>query len=144
MNIKIMKVDEYSKVQIPKYETEGAAGFDLVSAADRVYTIPPNGHCLIPCGLRFEIPRGFELQIRPRSGLASRFMVMTSLGTVDSDYRGEVKINMMNHGRMAYTIAPGDRIAQGVISPVVQAQFELVKELSKTARDQNGFGSTGV
>ncbi len=142
--VRISKVDERSAIKIPTYETEGAAGFDLVSAADRSWVIPPGGRMTIGCGLKFEIPEGFEMQIRPRSGLACNFGVMTSFGTVDSDYRGEVKLNMMNHGRTEYNIRPGDRIGQGVIVPVQRVKFELVSELSKTNRGSNGFGSTGI
>lgn len=143
MKLKVMKVDPYGKVKMPEYQTAGAAGFDLVSALPHTICLAPGNHYQFPCGLNFEIPEGFELQIRPRSGMASKFAVMTSFGTIDSDYRGEVKINLLNHGRWDYVVAPGDRIAQAVLAPIVRAEFEEVKELSHTVRGANGFGSTG-
>jgi dUTP pyrophosphatase len=145
MKLKIAKVDVRSNVKIPQYQTWGAAGFDLVSAEDRVWEIPPGGRTLIGCGLKFEVPEGYELQIRPRSGLAANHGVMTSVGTIDSDYRGEVKLNMMNFGRVSFCVSPGMRVAQAVLAPVTRAEFELVdeSELSKTERGTKGFGSTG-
>jgi dUTP pyrophosphatase len=143
MKLLVCKVDPRSNIKLPEYQSVGAAGFDLVSAEDRTWAIPPGGRCTIGCGLKFEIPEGYELQIRPRSGLAMNFGVMTSVGTIDSDYRGEVKLNMMNFGRTVFDIRPGMRIAQAVLAPVTRAEFELVTELSKTDRGTNGFGSTG-
>lgn len=144
MKVRVAKVDPRSNVKLPEYQSEGAAGFDLVSAEDRTWTIPPGGNTTIGCGLKFEVPEGYELQIRPRSGLAFKFRVMTSFGTIDSDYRGEVKLNMINHGRTDFDVRPGMRIAQAVLAPVTRAEFELVDELSKTERGTKGFGSTGV
>lgn len=129
---------------LPNYQTAGSAGFDLRANIDRSITIPPGGHHSLGTGLAVEVPEGFELQIRPRSGLAFRRGVMTSLGTVDSDYRGEIQINLMNLSRIDYTVRPGDRIAQGIIAPIVRAEFEVVEELTKTERGAQGFGSTGV
>jgi dUTP pyrophosphatase len=143
MKVRVSKVDPSSNIKLPSYQTAGASGFDLVSAEDRSWTIGPGQRCTIRTGLRFEIPEGYEMQVRPRSGLAFNHGVLTSFGTIDSDYRGEVKLNMMNHGRVDITIAPGDRIAQGVIAPVIRAEFELVDELSKTERGKKGLGSTG-
>jgi dUTP pyrophosphatase len=143
MKIKVVKVDPRSNVKLPVYQSAGAAGFDLVSANDRAIELAPGMRYTIPCGLKFEIPSGYEMQIRPRSGLAFNHGVMTSFGTIDSDYRGEVKLNMMNLGRLHIVIAPGDRIAQGVIAPVIQAEFELVEQLSDTERGSSGLGSTG-
>lgn len=141
MKIKILKVDQ--TIKTPAYETPGAAGFDLRARLDRPVTLGPGHHYTIPTGLKFEIPQGFELQVRPRSGLAFKHMVMTSFGTVDSDYRGEVMINLMNHGRRDITIQNGERIAQGVVAPVIRAEFDEVTELSPTERGARGFGSTG-
>jgi dUTP pyrophosphatase len=143
VKIKVAKADPKSNVKLPAYQSKGAAGFDLVSALDRAIELAPNQRYTFPCGLKFEIPEGFEMQVRPRSGLAFNHGVMTSFGTIDSDYRGEVKLNMMNLGRAHVVIAPGDRIAQGVIAPVIQAEFELVEQLSKTERGSGGLGSTG-
>lgn len=144
MKIKVMKVDEKSSIKHPVYSTSGAAGFDLVNGTDRAWVIPPGGRTTIGCGLMFEIPEGYELQIRPRSGLAFNFGVLTSFGTIDSDYRGEVKLNMMNFSRIEYCVAQGARIAQAVLAPVVRAEFEIVNELTKTERGTKGLGSTGL
>jgi dUTP pyrophosphatase len=143
MKVKVMKVDEYSAVKVPTYGSIGAAGFDLVNGTDRSWVIPPGGRTTIGCGLMFEIPEGYELQIRPRSGLAFNFGVLTSFGTIDSDYRGEVKLNMMNFSRVDYCVPQGARIAQAVLAPIVRAEFEMVNELSKTERGKKGFGSSG-
>lgn len=143
MKIKVVKVDPRSNVKLPAYQSKGAAGFDLVSALDRAIEVGPGMRYTFPCGLKFEIPEGYEMQVRPRSGLAFNFGVMTSFGTIDSDYRGEVKLNMMNFSKTSIVIAPGDRIAQGVIAPVIQAKFELVPELTVTDRGTKGFGSSG-
>ena len=146
MNIKVKRTQTWASApaQVPQYQTPGAAGFDFRASLDRSVTIPPGGRHPIPTGLAFEIPHGFELQVRPRSGLAFKHGVLTTFGTIDSDYRGEVQINLINHGRIDFTVQPGDRIAQGVIAPVVRAEFELVDELTKTDRGTQGFGSTGV
>lgn len=131
---------------IPEYKTEGAAGFDLVAAED--VTINAGETVTVPTGLAFEIPEGYELQIRPRSGLSLKtpLRIANSPGTIDSDYRGEVKIIITNTGQCDdyYNIYKGDRIAQGVIVPVMRAEFEEVDELSETSRGYGGFGSTGM
>jgi len=147
MKIKIKKLR--SDVEIPTYATSGAAGFDLRASQDA--TIYPNGTAFIGTGLAFEIPEGYEMQIRPRSGMSAKtkVRVANSPGTIDSDYRGEVKIILdniydKNTGNMdAYTIRKGDRIAQGVICPVLQVEFEEVEELDETERGEGGLGSTG-
>jgi dUTP pyrophosphatase len=144
MKIKVLKLTDNHKIKIPTYQTKGASGFDLCAAIDRPIELGPGNRYGIPTGLAFEIPEGYELQIRPRSGLAFNWGVMTSFGTVDSDYRGEVKLNMINHGRVNCTISPGDRIAQGVICPVQRVEIEEVTALSPTDRGNKGFGSTGV
>src|SRR5207302_1331491 len=126
------------------YKTQGASGFDLCAAIDRPVELGPGNRHTISTGLAFEIPEGFELQIRPRSGLAFNHGVLTSFGTIDSDYRGEVKLNMFNHSKHPYVIAPGERIAQAVLCPVIRAEFEIVDELSQTHRGNGGFGSTGM
>lgn len=143
MKVKVSKADADSLVKIPTYATEGSAGFDLVSAESRSVELGPDNKYGFKTGLKFEIPEGYEMQIRPRSGLAFKHGVVTSFGTIDSDYRGEVMINLMNHSRVSCVISPGDRIAQGIIAPVTRVEFEMVDELSKTVRGKKGFGSTG-
>ena len=129
--------------EIPNYQTEEASGFDLHSIEDII--LKPNERKLIGTGLAFEIPKGYEIQIRPRSGLAYKhgISVLNSPGTIDSDYRGEIKVLLINHSDIDFEIKIGERIAQGVIQEVIQAKFEEVEELNKTARGAGGFGSTG-
>ena len=135
---------------LPSYETEGAAGVDLranLAESDRAQglVLPPMGRVLVPTGLRVEIPDGFEMQIRPRSGLALKHGVSlpNAPGTIDSDYRGPLGVILINLGAAPFTVAHGDRIAQMVVAPVVQARFALAQGLSDTARGSGGFGSTG-
>lgn len=135
---------------LPSYETEGAAGADLranLDEADRAagLVLTPRARALVPTGLRVEIPDGFEVQIRPRSGLALKHGISlpNTPGTIDSDYRGPLGVILINLGTEPFTIAHGDRIAQMVVAPVVQASFELVQGLSDTKRGAGGFGSTG-
>ena len=125
--------------------TEGAAGLDLASAADAPITIAPGQRLGVPTGWAVELPPGHEAQVRPRSGLALRHgvTVVNAPGTIDSDYRGEVVVLLVNLGQEAYTIAPGDRVAQMVIAPVVRVVVEEVAALSETARGAGGFGHTG-
>lgn len=132
-----------SDAVIPKYQTEGAAGIDIVACMDEAVTIHDGAAAMIGTGLAMELPLGFEAQIRPRSGLAARgITVINSPGTIDCDYRGEIKVMLINHGEMA-TIKPGERIAQIVIARAVQAHIEEVERLSETKRGAGGFGSTG-
>ncbi len=132
---------------VPSYETAGAAGADLrANFADRgSVLLEPGARCLVPTGLRLEIPQGFEVQIRPRSGLALKHGITlpNSPGTIDSDYRGPLGVIVMNAGAETFEISHGDRIAQMVVAPVVQAQFEQAQDLSETPRGTGGFGSTG-
>jgi dUTP pyrophosphatase len=134
-------------VALPSYETAGAAGADLrANLPDRgSVTIAPGKRALIPTGLRIEIPGGYEAQIRPRSGLALKngITLPNSPGTIDSDYRGPLGVILMNAGDAPFVVGHGDRIAQMVVAPVVQARFELVETLADTARAAGGFGSTG-
>lgn len=140
--VKIKKI--HKNAIIPEYQTFGSAGFDLHSIENT--TIEPNKQCLIKTGLSVEIPPGTELQLRPRSGLALKHMVSltNSPGTLDSDYRGEIMIILINHGRERFTVRKGDRIAQAVLCPVIKANFEIVENLSETKRGIGGHGSTGV
>jgi len=133
---------------LPAYETAGAAGADLrANLPDRSsVTLVPGARALVPTGLRLDIPQGYEVQIRPRSGLALKHGITlpNSPGTIDSDYRGPLGVIVMNAGEADFTIEHGDRIAQMVVAPVLQAQFTLVRALSETERGSGGFGSTGV
>ncbi len=137
-------------VALPSYETEGAAGADIranLAAPDRAsgLTLAPGARRLVPTGLRAAIPTGFEIQIRPRSGLALKkgLSLPNTPGTIDSDYRGEIGVILINLGQESVTIQHGERIAQIVVAPVLQADFVLVSELDETARGAGGFGSTG-
>lgn len=138
------------EIALPDYETVGAAGADLranLAELDRAngLTLAPGERALVPTGLAMEIPRGFEVQIRPRSGLALKhgISIPNSPGTIDEDYRGPVGVILINLGQEPFTIGHGDRIAQMVVAPVVQATFETATELSETKRGAGGFGSTG-
>lgn len=131
---------------LPKYTTVGAAGADVRAFIPQPLTIPPGGRALIPTGLFFEIPEGYEVQVRPRSGLAlnSSLTVLNTPGTVDSDYRGEIKVLLINHGSDPFVVESGMRIAQLVVAPVVQAEFLPMEELSVSLRGESGFGHTGL
>lgn len=135
-----------STASLPGYSSESAAGADLRAAIEEPLTLVPGGRTLIPTGLILEIPEGFEGQVRPRSGLALKhgITVLNSPGTIDADYRGEVGIILANFGDVPFTVNPGDRIAQLVITPVVRAGFSVAVDLSDTARAGAGFGSTGI
>lgn len=132
------------EIATPRYQTEGAAGLDLGSAVPE-RCIPPGGRALIGTGIAVEIPSGYEGQIRPRSGLAWRhgIGILNSPGTIDSDYRGEIGVILVNHSETPYTVRHGDRIAQLVIAPVVRASVRVVSSLADTRRGTGGFGSTG-
>lgn len=129
----------------PKYMSAGAAGLDLASAADAAITVAAGARVAVPTGLAFAIPQGFEGQVRPRSGLARKVgvTVANAPGTIDSDYRGEVQVLLVNLGDAAHVIQPGDRIAQLVIAPVVEAVLEEAESLDDTVRGSGGFGHTG-
>ena len=131
---------------IPEYKTAGAAGSDLCALLDAPVTIPAGKSAIIPTGLFFEIPQGYEVQVRPRSGLAAKngVTVLNTPGTIDSDYRGEIKVILINLGDADFTVNSGDRIAQMIIAPVIQASFSITESLSETERGTGGFGSTGV
>jgi len=139
-----LKVKKLSKLaEIPQYQTEESAGFDLHSVDDVI--LKPFERKLIGTGISFEIPKGYEIQIRPRSGLAYKhgITVLNSPGTIDSDYRGEIKILLINHSDEDFEIKVGERVAQAVIQKVYQASFEEVEDLNSTVRGVAGFGSTG-
>lgn len=130
---------------LPHYNSEGAAGADLKAHIKGPFIIEPGASALVPTGLKFAIPMGYEIQIRPRSGLALKHQitVLNSPGTVDADYRGEMGVILINHGKEPFIITPGMRIAQMVVAPVIRANFLLVEELAETSRGSGGFGHTG-
>ena len=131
---------------LPEYKTAGAAGADVCALLDEPVTLAPMQRALIPTGLSFAIPAGYEVQVRPRSGLAAKngITCLNAPGTIDSDYRGEVKVILINLGQEPFTVRNGDRIAQLVVAPVTTGDFRAVTELDVTARGNSGFGSTGV
>ena len=133
------------KVKIPSYKTIGSSGVDLEAFLENPIEIGPNKSALIPTGLAIAIPEDTEVQIRPRSGLAAKSSigVLNSPGTIDSDYRGEIKIILFNHGNEKFLVNNGDRIAQMVLMPVLKFEFEETKDLPDTLRGSGGFGSTG-
>jgi len=130
-------------LDLPRYETPGAAGMDL--RADEPFALAPGERRLVPTGLAVELPPGHEGQVRPRSGLAARhgLGMVNAPGTIDADYRGEIGVLLVNHGKDPVSFARGERIAQLVVAPVVQATIEVAEELSDTGRGSGGFGSTG-
>lgn len=147
VTVSVQRLRHARGLPLPAYQTAGAAGLDLMAALPKGETITllPLDRALIPTGLVLELPAGFEAQVRPRSGLAlkSGISVLNSPGTIDCDYRGEVKVILANLGREPVVIGRGDRIAQMVIAPVIQARLEEVRAVGKTARGAGGFGSTG-
>lgn len=146
INVKIKRLPHALGLELPQYETSHAAGMDLVTAIEEAVTLKPMERRVIPTGLSLAIPPGFEAQIRPRSGLALKqgLSIPNSPGTIDADYRGEVGIIVINLSPEDIVIKRGDRIAQMVFTPVVQASFQEVEDLDATARGSGGFGSTGV
>ena len=131
---------------LPSYTTAGAAGADIRAHLPEPLTLQPGERTLVPTGLKFAIPEGYEIQIRPRSGLAAKhgISLVNAPGTIDSDYRGEVGVIVINHGTEPFTVEPGMRIAQMVLAPVVQAEFVLHEDLVGSTRGSGGFGSTGT
>lgn len=153
-----VKFTNKTKNPDPEYATAGSSGFDIraniepydvVNHSETIVVIPPNKTAIIPTGLFFELPENFEIQIRPRSGLAAKHSVtvLNAPGTIDADYRGEIKVILINHGESDFMVSNGDRIAQGVISPVVPKNIIILNRVndikSKTVRGDGGFGSTG-
>ncbi len=146
--VEMKPLAHFGDLELPKYETVLAAGADLRAAVPEhaPMILEPGARALVPTGFAMALPAGFEAQIRPRSGLAYKhgLTCLNTPGTIDADYRGEVKVLLINHGDAAFTINRGERIAQMVIAPITQPEFERVEELSETARGAGGFGSTGV
>ena len=143
VKVLIKKLD--SKVQLPKYKTDGSSGMDLMAFLESPINLKPQESELIPTGISIAIPEDTEVQIRPRSGLAakSNISILNTPGTIDSDYRGEIKIILFNHGKEDFVINNNDRIAQMILMPIIKAEFEEVENLPKTLRGSGGFGSTG-
>ena len=133
-------------IELPKYETNGSSGMDLSANITKEIKIEPGKTSIIPTGISVSIPKNFEIQIRPRSGLAakSQVSVLNTPGTIDADYRGEIKVILINLGKEKFIVENGLRIAQMIVSPVIQAELEEVNELSETVRGTGGFGSTGT
>ena len=146
--LNLVRLPHGAGLDLPSYETTGAAGMDVRAAVtdDAPMTIAPGKRALVPTGFIFEIPEGFEMQVRPRSGLAFKHGItcLNTPGTIDSDYRGEVKVLLINLGDEDFVITRGMRIAQLVVAPVTQARVAEVTEASATTRGAGGFGSTGV
>ncbi len=148
VNLSIQRLPHGEGLSLPAYQTLGSAGMDLAAAVaeGEPVALAPGARALIPTGLAFAIPNGFEMQIRPRSGLAHKHgvTVLNTPGTIDSDYRGEVQVMLINHGDVPFMVTRGERIAQAVVAPVVQAAIIAVRTLDDTARGAGGFGSTGT
>ena len=143
VKILVKKFDK--SVTLPTYKTLGSSGMDLVAYIKKAIILNPRKTALIPTGISVAIPKNYEIQIRPRSGLAIKkgITVLNTPGTIDSDYRGEIKIILINLSNKSFVVKSGDRIAQIIVTPVVKVKFKEVKNLPKTARGKGGFGSTG-
>lgn len=141
----LVAIELETGARVPEYQTEGSAGADLCARLDTAVVIEPGARFLVSTGLRIQLPTGYEAQVRSRSGLAAKYGVscLNSPGTIDSDYRGEIKVILHNHGTEPYTISDGDRIAQLVIAPVSRASFVTSEHLAGSDRGSGGFGSTG-
>ncbi len=145
IDVRLRRLPHSAGLDLPAYATEGAAGMDLLAAIEKPVNIPPLGRVLIPTGIAIALPPGFELQIRPRSGLALKFGITlpNTPGTIDEDYRGEIGVIMLNASEEHFLVTRGMRIAQAVLAPVVRAVWHEVESLDDTARGAGGFGSTG-
>ena len=143
--VKVLVKKLHPKVQLPSYKTEGSSGMDLMAFMENSTKIAPNSSALIPTGISVAIPNDVEIQIRPRSGLAakSNISVLNTPGTIDSDYRGEIKIILFNHGKEDFIINNKDRVAQMILTPVIKMELEETDSLPDTLRGKGGFGSTG-
>ena len=146
VSVSVKRLAHNSDIPLPAYESTYAAGMDLPAAIDSDLVLKPGARALVPTGLAIALPEGYEAQIRPRSGLAARFgvTVLNTPGTVDADYRGELKVILNNLGKDSFTVERGMRIAQMVIAPVIQAELKETDTLPNTKRGESGFGSTGA
>jgi len=145
VTLEFKRLEHGRDLPLPAYQSDLAAGLDLLAAVDGPLTLAPGERTLVPTGLAMALPAGFEAQVRPRSGLAAKhgITVLNTPGTIDADYRGEVKVILINLGNQPFEIVRGERIAQMVIAPVLQAEIAEVETLSETERGSGGFGSTG-
>ena len=143
--VKILVKKSNPAIELPSYKTNGASGMDLMAWIDNPIILKPGTSCLVPTGISVAFPQEYEIQVRPRSGLAAKnnISVLNTPGTIDSDYRGEIKIILFNHGNENFLINNKDRIAQMVLTPIVKMQLEETNELPDTNRGKGGFGSTG-
>ena len=143
--IKVLIKKLNQSVQLPSYKTNGASGMDLMAYIEKPINLEPGKSCLIPTGLSVAFPQEYEIQIRPRSGLAAKnnISVLNTPGTIDSDYRGEIKIILFNHSNENFIINNNDRIAQMVLTPIIKMELEETNELPESIRGEGGFGSTG-
>lgn len=146
ISVQFQRLHALEGLPLPAYQTEDAAGMDIVAANRDKIELLPGERCLVPAGFKMALPRGYEAQIRPRSGLAYKngITMLNSPGTIDADYRGEVKVLAINHGAEKFCIKRGERIAQMVIAPVLKISAREVDKLPETLRNEGGFGSTGV
>lgn len=146
MQVKVVVLAHGKDLDLPTYETTGSAGMDLRAAIDEPIRLNPMERALVPNGIKIALPQGYEAQVRPRSGLAVKHgvTVLNTPGTVDSDYRGELKTTIINLGSEPFLINRGDRIAQMIVAPVIQAEMIEIDSLDETERGEGGFGSTGV
>lgn len=146
LTVSIQTLPHHEGLPLPEYMSEGAAGMDLSAAIDQPITIQPGERCLVPTGLVFSLPMNVEAQIRPRSGLAFKhgITILNAPGTIDSDYRGEIKVIIINLSQEPFAIKRGERIAQVVFAPYQQASFKILHELDVTKRQSGGFGHTGI
>jgi dUTP pyrophosphatase len=143
--VKVLVKKLVPSVKLPEYKTEGASGMDLIAFVEGTINIKPKTSALIPTGLSFAFSEDYEIQIRPRSGLAAKnnISVLNTPGTIDSDYRGEIKVIIFNHGNNDFIVNNGDRIAQMILVPIMKMELEEAKNLPQTIRGKGGFGSTG-
>ena len=143
--VKVLVKKLNPNVQLPIYKTKGASGMDLMAFIEKTISLEPGKSCLVPTGLSVAFPKEYEIQIRPRSGLAAKnnISVLNTPGTIDSDYRGEIKIILFNHGNEDFVIKNKDRVAQMVLTPIIKMELEETKELPESIRGEGGFGSTG-
>ena len=143
--VKILVKKFYKNIKLPVYKTSGSSGLDLVAYIKNKIAIDPGATAIIPTGIAVAIPKNYEMQIRPRSGLASKnsISVLNTPGTIDSDYRGEIKIILINLSKKSFIVKSGDRVAQIILCPIAKGKLKEVKNLPKTMRGKGGFGSTG-
>ncbi|HNX68345.1 MAG TPA: dUTP diphosphatase [Candidatus Omnitrophota bacterium] len=145
INVQVKTLPHFEGLPLPQYQTEGSSGIDLMAACQEPVVLHPGDRVLIPTGVMISLPRHTEAQIRPRSGLAIKhgITLLNTPGTIDADYRGEIQVIVINHGKEAFTVTRGMRIAQMVVASVVKAELEIVDNLDETRRGSGGFGHTG-